>query len=158
MINRTFLVPPEEDGTRVRAKILKRFRLNRRELADNPELVKFKGRVNDKYDEIVTYNDIVDFIEQDQTWDGIWKYREILTHQGPLKRSHPNYRGSSYNLQVKWEIGEITWDNKSAIQTFVTVVCISARRTRGRTLVALCTQRKCRTLFAALCNYRHRRV
>ena len=52
-----------------------------------------------------------------------------------------------------------TKHNKSAIQTLVTVVCISARRTRGRTLVALCTQRKCCALFAALCNYTsHRRV
>jgi len=73
-------------------------------------MVKFKCLVNDDYEEVVAYNDIVDFIEQDQTWDGIWKFRAILDHQGPLRSTDSRYKGSRYNVQVEWETGEITWE------------------------------------------------
>ena len=73
-------------------------------------MIKFKCLVNNDYEEIVACNDIVDFIEQDQTWDGIWKFRQVLDHQGPLKPSDPRYKGSRYNVQVEWETGEITWE------------------------------------------------
>ena len=42
MIGRTFLMPPQEDGTRLRAKILERVRASREELKANPDLIKFK--------------------------------------------------------------------------------------------------------------------
>ena len=58
--NRTFLMPPQEDGTRVRAKILELVNLHKEELSKHPDLVKFKCLVNDDYEEIVAYNDIVD--------------------------------------------------------------------------------------------------
>jgi len=62
MIDRTFLMPHKEDGTRYRAKIIA---LIDNHLAENnfekqPERVKFKCLVNDKYEEVVAYNDIVD--------------------------------------------------------------------------------------------------
>ena len=110
MIDRTFLMPPAEDGSRVRAKIIERVNKLKDDAHQSPEFIKFKCLVNNEYEEVVAFNDIVDFIEQDQTWDGTWKFREILDHQGPLKPSDPNYKGSRYNLQVEWETGEITWE------------------------------------------------
>ena len=109
MIDRTFLLPPSSDGTRVRAKIIEQIRLSKEELAKDPKLIKFRCKVDDRYDEIVAYNDIVDYIEQDQTWDGIWKFRNILDHK-PVKRSSKEYRGSSTNLLIEWETGEVTWE------------------------------------------------
>ena len=110
LVGRTFLMPPEEDGSRFRAKIIEEVNRNKDEGDQDPEMIKFRAVVNNDYEEIVAYNDIVDFIEQDQTWDGVWKFREILDHQGPLKPSDKRYKGSSYNLQVEWETGEITWE------------------------------------------------
>jgi len=62
MLDRTFLMPPEEDGTQYRAKIIA---LIDNHLAENdfekqPKRIKFKCIVNNKYEEIVAYNDIVD--------------------------------------------------------------------------------------------------
>ena len=110
MIGRTFLMAPQEDGTRVRAKIVQRIEEHKKGLENEPELIKFKCLVNNDYEEVVAYNDIVDYIEQDQTWDGMWKYRGILRHEGPLKPSHPRYKGSRYNLLMEWEQGETTWE------------------------------------------------
>ena len=110
LTNRTFLMPPRQDGTRVRAKIIKMVNLHKDKNSQHPDLIRFKCLVNDDYEEIVAYNDIVDYIEQDQTWEGIWKFKEVLNHQGPIKSLNPNYRGSRYNLKVEWETGEITWE------------------------------------------------
>ena len=110
MIDRTFLMPEAEDGTRVRAKILERVDQFKNGAMQDPAMAKFRCLVNNEYEEVVAYNEIVDFIEQDQTWDGIWKFREILRHEGPLKPSDERYKGCKYNVLVEWETGEITWE------------------------------------------------
>ena len=110
MKDRTFLMPPTDDGTRVRAKILRMIDEHKKDVLDHPELIKFKCLVNNEYEEVVAYNDIVDFIERDDTWDGKWKFREILDHEGPLHSKHGRYKGSKYNLKIEWETGEITWE------------------------------------------------
>jgi hypothetical protein len=73
-------------------------------------MVKLKADVSGKYEEIFAYNDIVDFIEKDENWDGIWNYQEIVRHEGPLSKTHPRYKGSRYNLLLRWETGELTWE------------------------------------------------
>ncbi len=112
MIDRTFLMPPAEDGSRVRAKIVERVnQLKEDAQAAHPvEMAKFKCLINDDYEEVVAYSDIVDYIEQDQTWDGVWKFREILDHQGPLNSRDKRYKGSEYNVLIEWETGETTWE------------------------------------------------
>jgi hypothetical protein len=96
-------------------------------------VVKFRCLVNNEYEEVVAYNDIVDYIEQDQTWDGIWKFRQILSHQGPLHPKHKDYMGSKYNLLIEWETGEIslqplhTIDKRGVYDTDPVTVAIYAR-------------------------------
>ena len=109
MLERTFLMPPAEDGSRVRAKILERVKAHKDGVRDDPEHIKFRCLVNDKYEEVVAYNDIVDYIEQDEGWDGVWKFKEILDHKGPLHNKHKDYMGSRYNVLVLWETGERSW-------------------------------------------------
>ena len=104
---RSFLMPPEENGDRYRAKILEKIKLSKEEREKDPDMIKFRCRVGDKYDEIVAYSDIVDFIEQDDGWDGVWKYKRIIRHI-PVKPKDPLYKGCSINLQLEWETGEIT--------------------------------------------------
>ncbi len=60
--------------------------------------------MDDKYPEIVAYSDIVDYIEQDQTFDGVWKFKAILEHK---RATHHNkeYRECPYNVLVEWETG-----------------------------------------------------
>ena len=62
---RSFLMPPEENGDRYRAKILERIKLSKEEREKDPDMIKFRCRVGDQYNEIVAYSDIVDFIKQD---------------------------------------------------------------------------------------------
>ena len=56
----------------------------------------------------MAYNDIVHHIYFDQESDVVWKFKNIISHKGPLSQNHPNYKGSKYNVQVRWENEEIT--------------------------------------------------
>jgi hypothetical protein len=53
----------------------------------------------------------------------LWKFRKIVSHQGPLKKDHPDYKGSLYNLIVEWESGETTIDPLQLITADDPVSC-----------------------------------
>ena len=109
MIGRTFLMPPAADGSRYRAKIMARARDLKDEAHKDPEYIKFTCRVNNDFEEVVAYNDIVDHIEKDCSWDGVWTFEKILTHK-KVKPNDKDYRGSSTNCLVLWSSGEQTWE------------------------------------------------
>ena len=84
LIGRTFLKEPEEDGQRFCVKIIEAIANNQHDLAERKENIKFRCSVDDGcYEEIVSYNDIIDHIENDQTDHGIWKFKSITAHQAP---------------------------------------------------------------------------
>ena len=91
LTDRTFLMPPNEDGSRYRAKIVGIINDHVSKTEGHPEVFRLKCIVNDQYQEVVAYNKIVEFIEDDQTWDGVWKFRKIHDHQGPIRPSDPRY-------------------------------------------------------------------
>ena len=39
-----------------------------------------------------------------------YNFEKILTHEGPLARSHKRYKGGKYNLKIQWTNGERTWE------------------------------------------------
>jgi len=73
----------------------------------SPEYIKFKCLVNNDFQDIVAYNNVVDFVEKDDTWDGVWTFNKIPTHQ-KVKLGDKNHRGSGTNCFVLWSTGEQT--------------------------------------------------
>jgi len=65
--------------------------------------------VNNDFEDIVAHNDVVDFIEKDATWDGVWTFEKILTHQ-KAKPGDKNHQGSGTNCLVLWSTAEQTWE------------------------------------------------
>ena len=110
MVGRTFLMPEAEDRSRQRAKIVERIIDHKKQYDAEDEVALFKVRVgDDKYEEIVAYSDIVDYIEDQDGKDGLWKFEEILDHKC-VKPSDPDYKGCSINVLLKWSTGEKTWE------------------------------------------------
>jgi hypothetical protein len=65
----------------------------------------------DKHEELLSYQQILDHINKDMEDTRKLNFHEILAHQGPLTKEHPDYNGcSSYNLKIEWESGEITYE------------------------------------------------
>jgi hypothetical protein len=82
----TFLMDTQEDGQRFRACIVECISNHKSNICHSEDHVKFRISVNeDEYEEIITYNKLMDFIEKNQENDAIvWQFRRIMGHQGPL--------------------------------------------------------------------------
>ncbi len=126
LIGRTFLMDEQSDGTRQRARIMELiddFQTN----ATNDQK-KFKVQIGeDNLEEILTYNEVMDYIEKRSDSDDgeeiYWKYKRLSGHQGPLGRDDPNWKGDRFNVQVEWENGEITYEPLRTIAADDPVAC-----------------------------------
>jgi Reverse transcriptase (RNA-dependent DNA polymerase) len=129
LIGRTFLMDSEEDGQRFRARVVRAVVDKEEELKKGLEYMKFICEVpNSTVDEILTYNDILDHIEKDNNdidndTEQLYKFRRITAHQGPLRTSDKDYKGSTYNVLVEWETGETTYEPLDLIAQDDPVTC-----------------------------------
>ena len=106
----SFLLLPEDNGEHHMAKII--------DIDDHgPPLedMKFKLKINkDQAEEIISYNQLMDYIQKgtdgEEDLDLLFKFKDILAHQGPLESTDPNHKGSKYNVMVEWEPGEVTYE------------------------------------------------
>ena len=109
LIRRTYLTEPDEKGQRFRAKVVRKIEEHDDDVEKNPERIKFLVSIDgDQRDEIITYNQLLEHLEDvldpdpDQV---VWKFKEIIAHEGPLKPGDPSYKGSRYNVLMAWEDG-----------------------------------------------------
>ena len=110
VIGKIFLREPSEDGTRLRAKIIKRIKSVDDERSNDPKFSQFRCTINDgEFKDIVTYIDIINHIEKEDEEGNQWKFKSISGHQGPLSKADPEYKGSRYNILVNWNNGESTY-------------------------------------------------
>ena len=120
-LKRTVLMPPKEDGQRFRAQIIERVQEYHKNL-DKARQANPKYRVlvghddGEKWEEIVAYNDLMNLITDNDSVDGVWNFRKIKSHQGPLLPSDKRYKGSRWNVLVEWETGECSLEPLHALQ------------------------------------------
>ena len=111
LIGRTFLMKEKPDGTAERAKIIKAIRDSDAILEGNSERIKFLCKLSEsEKDELLTYQEVMDYLSKDEESPTIWKFKRIAGHEGPLDQHHPNYKGSSYNVMIEWENGEKSYE------------------------------------------------
>jgi hypothetical protein len=111
LIGRSYLSPPLEDGEIARIKILEALHDLDDTLVTHPDMVKFRCASDDgKIDEILSYNDILEKLEDQDGEAGEWHFKSIDAHQGPLTPSDSGYKGSRWNVRVNWENGETTYE------------------------------------------------
>ena len=119
-IGRTFLLPKNEQGERLRATI-KRKVIETSKLLDNQhdnaiDKINFHLDVGqERAKAIMSYVPILDHLDQQEQQEDPYKFRAITGHQGPLSPQDDNYKGSKYNVMVEWETGEKTEEPLSLI-------------------------------------------
>jgi Reverse transcriptase (RNA-dependent DNA polymerase) len=132
LIGRTFLLDKQENGEVHRAKIVQLIEDHESDVKDNPTMIKFRLSINnDAAEEIITYNRLLDYLAQDEENEVVWKFRRIVSHQGPLKSEHPDYKGSMYNIMVEWETGEVTSEPLQLIAADDPVTCAIYAKDNG---------------------------
>ena len=88
LIGRTFLLPPEENGERHRAKVTRK--VVDQEEGKRVENINFILDIgNGKVEELISYNQLLEHLENAQDHDmgmdqELFKFRAIIGHQGPL--------------------------------------------------------------------------
>ena len=123
LLGRSFLLPPEDNGECHIAKII--------DIDDHGqplEDIKFKLKINkDQAEEIMSYNQLMDYIQKgtdaEEDPDSLFKFRDIVAHQGPLESTDPNHKGSKYNVMVEWESGEVTYEPLTLISKDDPITC-----------------------------------
>ena len=151
LIGRTFLLPPEENGERHRAKVTRKVvEIIDQEDGKRVENINFILDIgNGKVEELISYNQLLEHLENAQDHDmgmdqELFKFRAIIGHQGPLLASDPDWKGSKCNVQVEWETGEITFEPLSIIAADDPVTC--AAYAKENDLLALEGWRRFRSL------------
>jgi hypothetical protein len=93
LVGRTILLD-QDDGTKLRAKILKFVNNSKDNDIKNSQALKFLISMGkDKHVELLSYQQILDHINKDMEDTRKWNFRKILAHQGPLTKEHPDYNG-----------------------------------------------------------------
>jgi hypothetical protein len=108
LLGRTFLMDTQEDGQRLRTCIVECISYHEANVRRSDDHVKFRISVNeDEYEEIITYDELMDFIEKNQEHDAIvWRFQHIVGHQGPLLWHDKDYNGSRFKVQCAGRMGE----------------------------------------------------
>ena len=123
LLGRSFPLPPDDNGERHMAKSI--------DIDDHGqplEDIKFKLKINkDQAEEIMSYNQLMDYIQKgtdaEEDPDSLFKFRDIVAHQGPLESTDPNHKGSKYNVMVEWESGEVTYEPLTLISKDDPITC-----------------------------------
>ena len=124
LVGRTFLLKLDEEGFVQRATIVGLIDKHEHDATNKPEAIQFKVKVGEEgYEDVMAYNEILDRLEADQENPTVWKFKRIVSHQGPLTPNHPSYMGSSYNVTMEWENGEITPEPLNIIGADDPVAC-----------------------------------
>ena len=130
LIGRTLLLPPEENGERLRAKVTKKV-VEEIEAADGNRIpnINFICDIGEgKVEELITYNQLLDHLEQAEEQENsmdqeLYKFRAIICHESLLKATDPNWKGSKWNVQIEWETCEITFEPLSVIAADDPITC-----------------------------------
>ena len=131
LIGRTFLLPPQENGERLRAKVTKKV-VEEIQAAYGNRIPNINYFILDfdegKVEELITYNQLLDHLEQADERDNsmdqeLYKFRAIIGHEGTLKATDPSWKDSKWNVQIEWETGEITFEPLSVIAADDPIIC-----------------------------------
>ena len=106
LIGRTFLLPNNEQGERLRATIKRKVIETSKHLDDQHdnaiEKINFHLDVEQgRAEAIVSYVQILDHLDYQEQHEDLNKFRAITGPQGPLSPQHENYKGSSHNVMVE---------------------------------------------------------
>ena len=124
LIGRTNLKDPSEDGTRLREKNIEKLEGDENSRTKDARFIKFRYSDNEgEFEEIITYIDVINHIDNDNEEDNRWKFNSIKDHQGPLSKRDEWYKGSRYNVLVNWDSRESTHEPLDVIGNDDPVTC-----------------------------------
>ena len=129
----------QDNGERFRAKVVSKIieqHENAQKGLKDLGKTKFIVSIENQPNQIVDYNTVLDHVNSqleneandDETF---YNFKAIVGHQGPLRSSHPDYKGSSYNVMVEWEDGSKTYEPLAQMIADDPVTCALYAKEQG---------------------------
>ena len=114
LIGRTFLLPPEENGERHRAKVTRQVvEIIDQDNGQRVENINFILDIgNGKVEELISYNQLLEHLENAQDHDmgmdqELYRFRAIIGHQGPLHASDPDWKEANIMFKLNGRLGRL---------------------------------------------------
>ena len=129
MFGQTYLTKPDSHENVYCAHVVRAITKMDESRKLDPKYIRFVVKLDDpnKTEEIIAYNDLVDFvlqeIERDSEGEQYYRFKCICAHQGPYTKEDPEYNGSTWNVQIEWEDGSCTFEPLSVIASDDPVSC-----------------------------------
>jgi hypothetical protein len=118
---KALLIDPQEDGQHCRVRIVRAIEDRDGETADTPTRTELLCSINDDASEEI---EILSHIESDESEEtSVLKFKRITAHEGPLIRTSPDWKGSSYNVTIEWENGKSTSESLTVIAATDPIIC-----------------------------------
>ena len=139
LIGKTYLMDKQDNGERFRAKVVSKIieqHENAQKGLKDLGKTKFIVSIENQPNQIVDYNTVLDHVNsqlEKETNDDetFYNFKAIVGHQGPLRSSHPDYKGSSYNVMVEWEDGSKTYEPLAQMIADDPVTCALYAKEQG---------------------------
>jgi len=114
IIGKSFISMPDEKGEQQRARIVD-VDISKEKAVDRDEhMLRFKCKVGEKtFDEVLTYNQMLNWIEKSAVEDQYFIVDSIIAHQ-PAKKTWTD--GSRWEVKVKWASNETSWEPLNTIK------------------------------------------
>ena len=110
LLGRTYITDPDDEGEQHRAKIVDVGVLEERTPDGMQPLFRFRSKVGDKtFEEIITYNRMLEWCDRDKDKDDFYRIDGILGH-----RKNSSARGG-YQVLVKWASAKADWRDLALI-------------------------------------------
>jgi hypothetical protein len=116
LIGRTYIELPQDDGTQRRVTIKEVTPEYKSEVEIAPDLYKFKCQVGqDQFEEIMTYNQMRNHVEQSILKEGMSEYLEIINFRKVLSKKGTPYKNPRWEVHLHWDDGSRTWEPLNSI-------------------------------------------
>ena len=123
LVGRTFGIT-QEDGQSNQIRIVEAIRDHQNYIDNSSDNVQLRCSINNNaYEDILSYNQILEYMSKEDDDGIVWKFKDIIGHKGPLNKGHKDYKGSPYNVTVLWENGETSDELLSIIAADDPVSC-----------------------------------
>jgi hypothetical protein len=105
LIGRSFL-KDQDNGEHHRVHVVQLVEDHLNKAEGNLDRIEYLCKINEgDHEELIANNEILNYLENQEHDDLLQNFWRIVSHEGPLTREHPDYKGSSYNVKVEWEMG-----------------------------------------------------
>jgi len=116
LVGRTYIEMPQDDGTQRRITIKDITPEYKSEVEVAKDIYRFKCRVGqEKFDEIMTYNQMRDHVEQSIMKEGFFEYLEITDFRPKLTKKGKPFKSPKWEVLLRWDDGSTTWEPLEAI-------------------------------------------